>query len=94
MILLNIVPLPVIQDSTYTKHVYQHISKSPVTIAYPFTTPILFIKFPILLSGLLLPGYKTSRKGACGSVVERSPREREVPSSSLRRGTDVVGKHR
>ena len=33
-------------------------------------------------------------KGACSSVVERSPRERKVPSSSLCRGSgDVVGKH-
>ena len=39
--------------------------------------------------------YTERTQGACGSVVERSPREREVPSSSLRRGTgDVVCKHR
>ena len=37
-----------------------HISYSPATIAYPCNTPILFIRIPILLSGLLLLGYVTS----------------------------------
>ena len=39
---------------------------------------------------LLLVNYAV--KGACGSIVECSSRERKVPSSSLRRGSgDVVG---
>ena len=37
-----------------------HISNSPATIAYHCNTPILFIRIPILLSGLLLLGYVTS----------------------------------
>ena len=40
--------------------VFLHISKSPATIAFPCSTPIPFIRIPILLSGLLLPGYMTS----------------------------------
>ena len=37
--------------------VCSHISKTPATIAYPCKSPILFIRIPILLSDLLLPGY-------------------------------------
>ena len=40
--------------------VFLYISNSPATIAYPCNTPILFIRIPILLSGLLLLGYVTS----------------------------------
>ena len=40
--------------------VFLHISNSPAIIAYPCNTPILFIRIPILLSGLLLLGYVTS----------------------------------
>ena len=37
----------------------------------------------------------TVYKGACSSVVQRSPREQKVPSLSLHWGSgDVVGKHR
>ena len=38
---------------------------------------------------------KIIKMGACSTVVERSPQERSVPSSTLHWGTgDVVGKHR
>ena len=40
--------------------VFLRISNNPATIAYPSNTPILFMRIPIFLSGLLLLGNVTS----------------------------------
>ena len=45
--------------------------KTLLTIVHPCITPILFIRTPILLSDLLLPGYMTSWESNGINVAER-----------------------